>query len=71
MAVFSDHGSIFTAGRLKAELDVAKIQKETYVVRYEKAIQTSFQEVSDSLVAGETYKDQIRAQKANMQANED
>ncbi len=61
---------IFTAGRLQAELDVTKIQKEIYVARYEKAIQTAFQEVSDSLVARDTYREQIRAQKANLQANE-
>lgn len=62
---------IFTAGKLQAELDVAKIKKEIYVARYEKAIQTAFREVSDSLVARDTYKDQILAQKANLQANED
>jgi multidrug efflux system outer membrane protein len=62
---------IFTAGKLKAELDVAKITKEIDVARYEKAIQTAFREVSDSLVARDTYRDQIRAQKANLQANED
>lgn len=61
---------IFTAGKLKAELDVAKIQKEIYVARYEKAIQTAFQEVSDSLVAIETYEEQLVAQKANLEANE-
>ncbi len=62
---------IFTAGRLKAELDVAKIRKEIYVARYEKVIQTAFQEVTDSLVARETYTDQVRAQQANLKANED
>jgi len=62
---------IFTAGRLKAELDVAEIQKEIYVTRYEKAIQSAFREVTDSLTARETYTDQARAQKANLKANED
>jgi multidrug efflux system outer membrane protein len=61
---------IFTAGRLTAELDVAKIEKEIFVAQYEKAIQTAFREVSDALVAGETYRDQLRAQKANLVANE-
>jgi multidrug efflux system outer membrane protein len=61
---------IFTAGRLTAELDVAKIEKEISVAQYEKAIQTAFREVSDALVAGETYRDQLRAQKANLVANE-
>jgi multidrug efflux system outer membrane protein len=62
---------IFTAGRLQAELDVAEIEKEIFVARYENAIQTAFREVSDALVASETYQDQIRAQGANLAANED
>lgn len=62
---------IFTAGRLEAELDVAEIEKEIFVARYEKAIQTAFREVSDALVASETYEDQMSAQRANLVANED
>ncbi len=62
---------IFTAGRLKAELDVAKIEKEISIVQYERAIQTAFREVSDALVASETYQSQLQAQKANLVANED
>lgn len=62
---------IFTAGRLEAELDVAEIEKDIYVARYEKTIQTAFREVSDALVASETYRDQMHAQKANLEANED
>ncbi len=62
---------IFTAGKLQAELDVAEIRKEISIVRYEKVIQTAFREVSDALVAGETYEEQMLAQKANLEANED
>jgi multidrug efflux system outer membrane protein len=62
---------IFTAGKLQAELDVAKIRKELYVVRYENVIQTAFREVSDALVASETYEEQMLAQKANLEANEE
>lgn len=62
---------IFTAGQLQAELDTARIQKDIYIARYEKAIQTAFQEVSDALVAVGTYHDQLVAQKANLQANEE
>lgn len=61
---------IFTAGKLQAELDVAKIRKELYVARYEKAIQTAFREVSDALVAETTYAEQVQAQQANLEANE-
>jgi len=62
---------IFTAGRLTAELDVAKISKEISVASYEKAIQTAFREVADALVASETYRDQLVAQKANLEANQE
>lgn len=60
---------IFTASRLSAELDTAKISKEISVASYEKAIQTAFREVADALVASETYRDQLVAQKANLEAN--
>lgn len=61
---------VFTAGKLEAELDVAKIRKEIYVTRYEKAIQTAFREVADALAAVDTYNRQLLAQKANLEANE-
>jgi multidrug efflux system outer membrane protein len=61
---------IFTAGRLQAELDVAKISKEISVAQYEKAIQTAFQEAADALVASDTYVQQLLAQKANLDANQ-
>ena len=60
---------IFNAGRLEAELDVAKISKELSVAQYEKAIQTAFREIADALVACETYREQLVAQKANLMAN--
>ncbi|MDD2465814.1 MAG: efflux transporter outer membrane subunit [Desulfobulbus sp.] len=62
---------IFTAGRLQAELDVAKISKDISVANYELAIQTAFREVADALVAGETYDRQLVAQKANLAANQE
>jgi multidrug efflux system outer membrane protein len=34
-------------------------------------IQTAFREVSDALVAGTTYDEQMAAQKANLEANKD
>jgi len=52
---------IFEGGALKASLDAAKIQKETAVAQYEKAIQTAFREVSDGLAARGTYDEQITA----------
>jgi len=62
---------IFTAGQLQAELDTARIQKNIYITRYESAIQTAFQEVSDALIADTTYREQLMAQEANLTANED
>jgi len=62
---------IFTAGRLKAELDVAEISKDISVANYELAIQSAFREVADALVAGETYDRQLVAQKANLTANQE
>ena len=62
---------IFTAGRLEAELDVAKISKDISVAQYEKAIQTAFREVADALVASEAYREQLVAQKANLMANQE
>ncbi|BCR06284.1 adeC/adeK/oprM family multidrug efflux complex outer membrane factor [Desulfuromonas versatilis] len=61
---------IFNSGKLRAELDVAEVQKEIYVSRYENAIQRAFQEVADSLVGIKTYEEQVVAQKANLAANE-
>lgn len=59
---------IFTAGRLRAELDVAKIKKDISVANYEHAIQSAFREVADALVGGETYGQQMVAQKAELDA---
>lgn len=54
---------IFTAGRLKANLDYAKIQKNIYIARYEKTIQAAFQEVADGLAALTTHAAQLQAQR--------
>lgn len=62
---------LFTGGRLSAELDAAKLRKEITVAQYEKAIQTAFQETADALVAWDSYVDQLAAQKANLQANQE
>jgi outer membrane protein, multidrug efflux system len=42
---------IFTAGRLKSNLRLARAEYEQAQVAYEKAIQTAFQQVSDALIA--------------------
>ncbi len=55
---------IFDAGRNQANLDAAKAGREIAVAQYEKAIQTAFREVSDSLAGRATLGEQLRAQTA-------
>jgi outer membrane protein, multidrug efflux system len=55
---------IFDAGRNRASLDVAKVGKEIAVAQYEKAIQSAFREVADSLSGRATLGEQLRAQTA-------
>ena len=62
---------IFNAGQLQAQLDVAEIQKDLSIAKYEYAIQTAFREVSDALVTLETYDEQLEAQRANLDANQE
>jgi multidrug efflux system outer membrane protein len=62
---------IFSGGANLANLDVAKIQKLTAAAQYEKAIQVAFQEVSDALTARSLLDDQIAAQIALVQADQD
>lgn len=53
---------IFTAGRLKANLDYSEIQRDINVTAYEQAIQNAFREVSDGLAARGTFDEQVQAQ---------
>lgn len=53
---------IFTWGANKANLDVAKLQKDTNIARYEQAIQSAFKEVRDGLNAQLTFNSQLTAQ---------
>jgi outer membrane protein, multidrug efflux system len=55
---------IFDAGRNQANLEVAKVNKEIAIAQYERAIQTAFREVSDSLAGRATLGEQLRAQAA-------
>lgn len=59
---------IFAAGRNKAELNVANIQKRIEIANYEKAIQTAFREVSDALAVRQSIGAQIDAQTARTAA---
>jgi len=53
---------IFTGGQNLADLDSAKIGKRIDIMNYQKAIETAFREVSDSLVAFSSYALQIEAE---------
>jgi len=59
---------IFAAGRNKAQLNVANIQKRIEIANYEKAIQTAFREVSDALAVRQSIGTQIDAQTARTAA---
>lgn len=61
---------IFNAGRLRANLDYAELQKDIQVAQYEKAIQVAFQEVADRLAARITYREQLAAQRALLETTE-
>lgn len=61
---------IFNAGRLRANLDYSKIQKDINVARYEKTIQTAFQEVADGLIERTTYTQQLAAHDALVKSSE-
>ena len=54
---------IFQGGRLKAELDIARIRKNSAIAEYEKSIQVAFSEISDGLAGKTTYRQQMSAQK--------
>lgn len=53
---------LFQAGRLRAELRLAKVRKSEAVAQYERAIQVAFREVADALAGTATFDRQIEAQ---------
>ena len=59
---------LFDAGRNQANLDIANVSRDIAVAQYEKAIQTAFREVSDSLAGQATLGEQVRAQEAQANA---
>lgn len=61
---------LFDAGRNQANLELAEARKAGAVADYEKTIQQAFREVSDALAAQATYREQLAAQQANLQASQ-
>lgn len=54
---------IFNAGALAASLEVAEVQREINVVRYEQTIQSAFREVADALASRATLDEQVDARR--------
>ncbi len=61
---------VFDAGRNQANLNAAQVGRDIAVVQYEKAIQSAFREVSDALAGRATLGEQLRAQAAQLTAEE-
>ncbi|MEN5139385.1 efflux transporter outer membrane subunit [Pseudomonas juntendi] len=61
---------IFNAGRLRADLDYARIRRDINVSEYEGTIQTAFQEVADGLAARGTYGKQLQSQQGRVDDNQ-
>ena len=61
---------IFDAGRNQANLEAAQVNRDIAVAQYEKAIQTAFREVADALAGRATLGEQLRAQTAQLKAEE-
>ena len=59
---------IFDAGRNRANLDVARVNRELAVAQYEQAVQTAFREVADALAGRATLGEQLRATAAQANA---
>jgi len=53
---------IFDFGNRQANLDLAQVQRDINIARYERTIQNGFREVADALVARSRYVDQLQAQ---------
>ncbi len=61
---------IFDAGRNESNLAVARVNREIATAQYERAIQIAFREVSDALAGRATLGEQLRAQRAQANAEE-
>jgi multidrug efflux system outer membrane protein len=59
---------LFDAGRNQAGLEVATVNRDIAVAQYERAIQIAFREVADALAGRATLGEQLRAQRAQAQA---
>ncbi|TKI08913.1 efflux transporter outer membrane subunit [Martelella alba] len=61
---------IFDGGVNSANLAIAKAEKRIEIADYEKAIQTAFKEVADALAGQDTYRDELKARRQDVAANQ-
>ncbi|HTP34792.1 MAG TPA: efflux transporter outer membrane subunit [Candidatus Acidoferrales bacterium] len=62
---------IFTAGRIKSNVQLAQAERERALIRYEKTIQTAFTEVSDALIAHQRVRESREKQESLVIALQD
>jgi len=62
---------IFTAGRIKSTVRLAKAQRDSALVQYQRAIQSAFTEVSNALIAHQRVRESRVEQEALVAAIED
>ncbi len=62
---------IFDAGRNRANLQVAEANQRIAIAQYERAVQVAFREVADALAGRATFAEQLRAQQAQVAAEQD
>lgn len=62
---------IFTAGRIKSNVQFAQAERERRLIQYEKTIQTAFTEVSDALIAHQRVRQSRQEQEALERTLED
>jgi multidrug efflux system outer membrane protein len=59
---------IFSGGANVANLDLAKVEKNSYIAQYQKVIQAAFEETANALVGRKYLNEQLAAQEALVQA---
>jgi multidrug efflux system outer membrane protein len=62
---------IFDAGRNQANFKLSEVNRDIAVNQYERAIQSAFREVADALAGRATLGEQLRAQQAQLLAEQD
>ena len=62
---------IFTAGRLKSNVQLTQALRDSAVIQYEKSIQTAFSEVSDALIAHQRVRESREQQELLVEALQD